>query len=97
MEPTSATINIGGETYECPVMEGTEQERALDIGALRAKSGHITLDVGYGNTGSCLSGITYIDGDAGILRYRGYPIQDLALGSDFVETSYLLIYGEFVS
>ncbi len=77
---------------ELPVYEGVEGERGIDITALRANSDHITLDPGYGNTGSCSSSITYIDGDKGILRYRGIPIEELAEKSTFLETSYLLIY-----
>ena len=76
------------------MIEGTEGERALDTRTLRAKSGCITFDEGYGNTGSCLSDITFIDGEKGILRHRGYPIEQLAERSTFLETSYLAIYGE---
>ena len=75
-------------------MVGSEHEKAVDISRLRSAMGLITLDDGYVNTGSVISGITYLDGEQGILRYRGYPIEQLALRSDFVETSYLLIYGE---
>ncbi|HET7924722.1 MAG TPA: citrate synthase, partial [Rhodanobacteraceae bacterium] len=73
---------------------GTEDETAVDISQLRAKSGLITLDSGYANTGACMSNITFIDGEAGILRYRGYPVEELAERSTFVETAYLLIFGE---
>ncbi|MCB0324860.1 MAG: citrate synthase, partial [Bdellovibrionales bacterium] len=73
---------------------GTENEHAVDISDLRSKTGYITLDNGYGNTGACYSAITFIDGEKGILRYRGMPIEELAEKSSFVETSYLLIYGE---
>ena len=76
------------------MIEGTEGEKALDTRTLRAKSGCITFDEGYGNTGSCLSDITFIDGEKGILRHRGYPIEQLAERSGFLETSYLVIYGE---
>jgi citrate synthase len=76
------------------VIEGTEQERAIDISKLRAESGHVTLDDGYGNTGSCKSNITFIDGEKGILRYRGYSIEELAVRSTFVEVAHLLIWGE---
>jgi citrate synthase len=79
---------------ELPVVVGTEQEAAVDISKLRAATGMITLDEGYVNTGSTTSAITFLDGERGILRYRGYPIEQLAQRSDFVETSYLLIYGE---
>jgi citrate synthase len=89
----TATLDIEGKAIELPIVEGTEHEKALDISALRASTGYITLDDGYGNTGSCQSAITFIDGDKGILRYRGIPIEDLAEKSTFVETAYLLIYG----
>jgi citrate synthase len=79
---------------ELPVVVGTENEAAVDISKLRAATGVITLDEGYVNTGSTTSAITFLDGERGILRYRGYPIEQLAQRSDFVETSYLLIYGE---
>jgi citrate synthase len=75
-------------------MEGTEGEKAIDTRALRTASGYIAYDQGYGNTGSCESQITYLDGDNGILRHRGYPIEQLAQKSEFVETSYLVIYGD---
>ena len=83
-----------GKSIDLPVLVGVEQEYAIDITQLRAKTGYITLDSGYGNTGSCTSAITYLDGEQGILRYRGYPIEELAEKSNFIETSYLLIYGE---
>ena len=89
----TAEITLEGKTYSMPVVTGTENERAIDISTLRTKSRYITLDQGYGNTGSCMSEITYIDGEEGILRYRGIPIEELAEHSSFVETSYLLIYG----
>jgi citrate synthase len=82
-----------GTSIDLPVVTGTENEKAIDISKLRAETGYITLDDGYGNTGSCKSAITYIDGEKGILRYRGYPIEQLAEKSTFVETSFLLIYG----
>lgn len=85
---------IDGKTYDFPVISGSENEKAIDIAKLRALTSYITFDPGYGNTGSCLSSITYIDGDNGILRYRGIPIEQLAEQSTFVETSYLLIYGK---
>lgn len=94
-EKKSAELKLpDGKTVELPVVVGSEKEHAVDISQLRAQSGYITLDEGYGNTGSCTSAITYIDGDAGILRYRGYPIEELAQRSSFLEVSYLLIYGE---
>ena len=82
-----------GKTYEFPVIVGSEGEKAIDIGSLRAKTGLITMDPGYANTGSCLSAITYMDGEKGILRYRGIPIEELAENASFVETAYLLING----
>ncbi len=86
-------INIDGKQLDCPVVVGSEGEKAIDIGKLRASTGYITLDPGFGNTGSCKSAITYLDGDKGILRYRGIPIEQLAEHSTAVETAYLLIYG----
>ena len=88
-----AELKVGGKTYLLDVVEGSEKEKAIDIRNLRKDSGYITLDSGYGNTGSCQSSITYIDGEKGILRYRGIPIEVLAEKSSFVETSFLLIYG----
>jgi citrate synthase len=98
-KPTDSpvTINYEGKSYEYAVVEGSEQERGIDISGLRNDTGLITLDYGYMNTGSVESAITYIDGDAGILRYRGYPIEQLATNGSFLETSYLLIYGELPS
>ncbi len=89
-----AKLTIGDQTYELPTVMGSEGERAVDISTLRASSGHVTLDEGYMNTGSCRSAITFIDGERGILRYRGIPIEQLAKHSTFVETCWLLIYGE---
>ncbi|MGS2738627.1 citrate synthase [Sinomicrobium sp. M5D2P17] len=89
-----ATLEYNGEKYEFPVTIGTEDEIAIDIKTLRAKSGIITLDPGYKNTGSCESAITYLDGEKGILRYRGYTIEELAEKADFLEVAYLLIFGE---
>jgi len=89
-----ATLTYNGKVYELPVVVGSEGETAIDIQHLRAQSGLITLDDGYANTGSCVSNITFIDGEQGILRYRGYPIEELAEYSTFVETAYLLITGE---
>ncbi len=86
-------IELDGQSYEFPTVEGTERELAVDISALRDRTGYITLDDGYGNTGSCTSAITYIDGDKGILRYRGIPIEQLAEHSTFVETAWLVIWG----
>lgn len=81
------------EPIELPILTGTENEKALDISQLRAQSGYITLDPGFVNTGACASAVTYLDGENGILRYRGYPIEELAGKSTFVEVSYLLIHG----
>ena len=93
----TAQITIDGNTYELPVTEGSEQEKAIDVSSLRGQSGVITLDRGFKNTGSCESAITFLDGEKGILRYRGYPIEQLADNSSFLEVSYLLIYGELPS
>jgi len=90
----TASLKIDDKDYPLPVIEGTEGEKAIDTRALRTATGYIAFDQGYGNTGSCDSKITYLDGDNGILRHRGYPIEQLALHSDFVETAYLVIYGE---
>jgi citrate synthase len=89
-----ASLSFRGETYEFPVVEGTEKELAIDIKSLRGTTGLITLDPGYKNTGSCESAITFLDGEKGILRYRGYAIEDLAEKADFLEVAYLLIFGE---
>ncbi len=86
-------IDLDGTSYELPVIEGTEHELAIDISKLRDTTGYITLDDGYGNTGSCKSEVTYIDGDQGILRYRGIPIEQLAEDSSFVEAAWLVIFG----
>src|SRR5579872_4030515 len=90
----TATITIGDKKVECPLVEGSEKEVGIDIAELRAETGAITLDPGFGNTGACKSAITFIDGDAGILRYRGIPIEQLAESSTFVEVSQLLIFGK---
>lgn len=90
----TATLTIGGKSFEFPVITGTENEKGIDISTLRAKTGHITFDDGYGNTGSCVSDITFIDGEEGILRYRGIDIAEVAQKSDFLETAYLLIWGQ---
>jgi citrate synthase len=89
----TATLTFGEQTIELPVIEGSEGEQALDITSLRARTGLITLDPALSNTGACQSRITYVDGERGILRYRGIPIEQLARHSNFVETSFLLIYG----
>ena len=90
----TAKLNLGDTEIDLPVVEGTEQEKAIDISHLRAETGFITLDEGYVNTGATTSTITYLDGEKGVLRYRGYPIEVLAKECRFLETSYLLIYGE---
>ena len=92
-----AKLILDEGTYELPVVEGSLNEKALDISKLRSASSYITLDPGFGNTGACLSSITFVDGEKGILRYRGIPIEQIAEKSTFVETSYLLIYGELPS
>lgn len=91
------TIISGDDSYEFPVIKGSENEKAIDIKTLRAKTGMITYDPGYKNTGSCQSGITYLDGEKGILRYRGYSIEDLTENKSFLEVAYLLIFGELPS
>jgi citrate synthase len=93
MENTTGTIRLGNENFEFPIIEGTEGEKALDTRTLRSKSGCITFDEGYGNTGSCMSDITFINGEKGILRHRGYAIEELAEHSSFLETAMLVIYG----
>ena len=90
----TALLSLDDKEFKLPVLEGTEGEKAIDTRKLRAETGYICYDQGYGNTGSCESGITYLDGDNGVLRHRGYPIEQLAARSDFVETAYLIIYGE---
>jgi citrate synthase len=89
-----ASLSWGDTTIELPVVHGTDGDIGLDISALRGKTGLITLDNGFGNTGSCASSITFLNGEEGILRYRGYPIQQIAEQSSFLEVAYLLIYGE---
>jgi len=94
--PASSTVNVAynGTTLTMPLVEGSEGEVGIDIAQLRSKTGMITLDPGFGNTGACQSRITFIDGERGILRYRGYPIEDLAERSTFLEVAWLLIRGE---
>ena len=89
-----AKLIVDGKEYELPMVTGSEGERAIDIAKLRKESGLITLDYGFGNTGATDSEITFLDGEAGILRYRGYPVESLAEHCDFIEVCYLLIYGE---
>jgi citrate synthase len=92
--PQSAKLLLSGKEIELPIVEGTEHELAVDVSNLRGKTGYITLDDGYGNTGACKSKVTYIDGEKGILRFRGIPIEELAQFSSFVETAMLVIWGE---
>jgi len=89
-----ATLNVGGKSFEFDVITGSENETCIDIQKLRAESGIITMDPGFGNTGSCYSSITYVDGAKGILKYRGYPIEEIAKKASFTETAYLILYGE---
>ncbi|MCY3738077.1 MAG: citrate synthase [Gemmatimonadaceae bacterium] len=95
--PETANLQLGEKKFDLPVVVGSENEHAIDISKLRDQTGYITLDEGYGNTGSCQSSITFIDGDRGILRYRGVPIEDLAEQSSFIETAHLLIWGQLPS
>jgi citrate synthase len=90
----TAKITVKDKTYELPVITGSENEKAIDISKLRAQSGYITIDTGFKNTGSTKSAITFLDGEKGILRYRGYPIEQLADQAEFLEVAYLLVYGE---
>ncbi|HSM38057.1 MAG TPA: citrate/2-methylcitrate synthase, partial [Candidatus Limnocylindrales bacterium] len=90
----TARVEFDGKSLEMPVIRGSEDEAAIDIGKLRSETGLITMDPGYGNTGACTSAITFLDGERGILHYRGYPIDQLAENSTFLEVAYLLIYGE---
>lgn len=90
----TAKFILDGKTYEFPVIVGSEGEKAIDIAKLRAQTGYVTLDHGFGNTGACGSAITFLDGEKGVLRYRGYPVEAVAEHGTFVETAYLLIYGE---
>jgi citrate synthase len=90
----TAQLIIGDKTFELPVIEGTEGEKAIDISKLRDQSGYVTLDIGYKNTGATKSAITFLDGEKGILKYRGYSIEQLAENASFIEVAYLLIYGE---
>ncbi|HEY1007841.1 MAG TPA: citrate synthase, partial [Sphingobacteriaceae bacterium] len=89
-----ASLKIGDQSYDLPIVTGTEKESAVDISKLRDVSGFITLDSGYKNTGATKSAITYLDGEQGILKYRGYPIEQLAEKSTFIEVAYLLLYGD---
>ncbi|MBP7652207.1 citrate synthase [Candidatus Dependentiae bacterium] len=89
-----AELKIDGSVYRLPIVIGSENEKAVDISNLRKESGFITLDSGYQNTGACKSAITFIDGEKGILNYRGYPVDELSEKSTFIETAYLLVYGK---
>ena len=95
--PRTARIEVNDNSIELPLVVGSEGETGIDIGKLRAETKSITLDPGFVNTGSCESGITFLNGEKGILRYRGYPIEVLAEKSNFLEVSYLLIFGELPS
>lgn len=95
--PGKALLTLDGKVFELPIIEGTEHEKAIDIRKLRADTGYVTLDSGYGNTGACQSDITFIDGDLGILRYRGYPIEELCDKCSFEEVIYLLLYKKLPS
>jgi citrate synthase len=90
----TAKLELGDQSIELPVIEGSEGEKAVDISKLRAQTGYITYDNGLGNTGACLSEITFIDGEKGILKHRGYTIEDLCENSSFIEVSYLVINGK---
>ena len=90
----NAQLKIGDQVIDLPVIEGTEHEKGIDISKLRDQTGYVTLDIGYKNTGATKSAITFLDGELGILKYRGYPIEQLAEKSTFIEVAYLLIYGE---
>jgi citrate synthase len=97
MADNIAELKIEGKTYELPVIEGSEDEKAVDISKLRGQSGYITIDPGFKNTGSTTSSITFLDGERGVLRYRGYSIEELTSKSSFLEVAYLLINGELPS
>ena len=90
---SNAKLIIENQTLELPIISGSEKEKAIDISKLRNPTGYITMDPGYGNTGSCSSDITFVNGEKGILRYRGYPIEELAKGTSFTDVAHLLIYG----
>ena len=92
--PKEAKLILDNKEYTFPVIEGTEGEKGIDFQTLRKSTSHISFDPAYANTGSCLSNITYIDGEKGILRYRGYPLEDLAENASFIEVAYLLLYGK---
>ncbi len=97
LENGAAQLRVGNDSYDLPLVKGTEGECALDISSLRDHSGLVTLDYGYKNTASCKSAITYLDGEKGILRYRGYPVEELAENLRFIEVAYLLVHGHLAS
>ena len=90
----TAKLVLEGKEFEFPIIEGTENEKAIDISSLRDTTGYVTLDTGYKNTGATKSAITFLDGEKGILKYRGYSIEELAEKASFIEVAYLLIYGD---
>src|SRR6188768_4046688 len=92
--PAPSSLSYNGKTLDLPLLTGSEGETAIDIQKLRASTGLITFDPGFGNTGACRSAITFIDGERGILRYRGFDIAELAAKSTFLEVVWLLLYGE---
>ena len=94
MSENTASLKIGEEEVSLPIITGSEKENAIDISSLRGSTGYVTLDVGFKNTGSTRSAITYLDGEQGVLRHRGYSIEDLASKASFLEVSYLLINGK---
>lgn len=95
--PEMAKLTLGDKTYELPIVEGSENEKGIDVTGLRADTNYITLDPGFGNTGACKSSITFIDGEKGILRHRGYAVEDLCEKCSFVEVSWLILFGELPS
>ena len=90
----NAKLNFDNKEYEFQVVIGSEKEKAIDVSSLRSKANLITIDPGFKNTGSCKSSITFLDGEKGVLRYRGYSIEDLAENASFLEVAFLLIYGQ---
>jgi hypothetical protein len=97
LTPNTVNLELEGITVALPLLKGSEGEVGIDIAQLRNKTGAITFDPGFGNTGACRSAITFIDGEKGILRYRGYPIEELSEKSTFLEVAWLLIHGELPS
>ena len=89
-----AKLNFDNNEYEFQVVTGSEKEKAIDVSSLRSEANLITIDPGFKNTGSCRSSITFLDGEKGVLRYRGYSIEDLAENASFLEVAFLLIYGQ---